>query len=115
MSDEMKLNEVCPKCGKVHNKIEHLGILIEENDVKDIRLIINRIDIAKNAMKPDNIPDGSNKEKVHQLILVLTEALAEYQQDEYNWWQRMIGKYNLPKDVNVSLDSTFKEFVIIKT
>jgi hypothetical protein len=77
---------------------------IEYDDLSKFELIVNKIDCARQAARPDAIPDGIDPDKAKLYIQAAIDSLATYTWLEKDMWKTVKEKYNLPKDKNVYAD-----------
>ena len=108
-------DQVCPKCGKVHQKSIPTGIKMDKEDADDMSLILNKLNCAQQAADIKNIPEGVSQEVVSKFVQATLEVLSNYKWLEEDWWKRAIIKYNLPKEdlLRISIDTNAMEFVYI--
>jgi hypothetical protein len=102
MSDHVTVG-VCPKCGKVHavKKLVSLGIPVPKDELDSLRIIINRINCADQALNPRNIPLDATQDQVNRYVVAQNAAKADGQWLEQDWWQRMQKKFSLPDNATV--------------
>jgi hypothetical protein len=105
--------ELCPICGKVHDKRENLGIKADQDEVEDLILIQNRLDVAAQAAQPADVPQGTTPEQVQLFVTAALNVRAGALNLQRKWWNEIIAKYNLPKDKNVFVDFNTCEFYVL--
>jgi hypothetical protein len=105
--------EVCPICGKVHPKRQDLNIKATRDEVESLILINNRVNVAAEAARPTNIPQGVTPEQVQVFVNAALNAKAEALNLQRQWWNEIFAKYpQLPRDKNVFVDFETCDFYI---
>ena len=105
--------DVCTICGKVHPQREDLNIKATRDEVESLILINNRINVAEQAARPTNIPQGVTPEQVQVFVNAALNAKAEALNLQRQWWQEIFAKYpQLPRDKNVFVDFDTCDFYV---
>jgi hypothetical protein len=105
--------EVCPICGKVHPKREDLNIKATRDEVESLILINNRVNVAEQAARPADIPQGVTPEQVQIFVNAALSAKAEALNLQRQWWNEIFAKYpQLPKNKNVFVDFETGDFYL---
>jgi hypothetical protein len=110
---DRSVDAVCPICGQTHPKQENLGIKAERVEVDSLVLFNTRVQVARQAASPADIPQGVTADQVKVFVQAALYAQAEALAQQRGWWQEVIAKYNLPRDKNVFVDFDTGDFYII--
>ena len=108
--------EVCPICGKVHDKVvrKDLGVKATQDETESLLLLNNRVQVAAQTARPANLPPGVTPEQVQVFVQAAINARAEALSMQRGWWNEIFAKYPaLPKDKNVFVDFDTGEFYIM--
>ena len=102
--------ERCEKCGRIH---ELLDEEITKEDIDTIRLILNHLSCASQALDPRNIPLDASHNQITLFVQAALGAKAAYMSLEKEWWDKAKKDYGLPEG-NIEIDWTVNKFVVTK-
>jgi hypothetical protein len=102
----------CPLCGKVHDVRQDLGVKATRAEVDKIILLNNIITSAAQASEPVNLAPAVTKENLERYLTAILNIRAEAMAQARAWWQEILTKYDLPKDINVFIDYSTCDFYI---
>jgi hypothetical protein len=106
-------NNICPVCGKTHDRRENLGIKATQTELDSLLLFNMRVNVARQAASPASLPPETTAEQVRVFMKATLDAQAEAMTQQRGWWQEIIAKYNLPKDKNVFVDFETGDFYVM--
>ena len=102
----------CPLCGKVHDIRQDLGVKATRAETDKIILLNNIIASATEASAPLNLSPQVTKENLERYLAAILNVRAEAMAQVRVWWQNILAKYDLPKDINVFIDYNTCNFYI---
>ncbi|MDR1324171.1 MAG: hypothetical protein LBK68_07035 [Candidatus Margulisbacteria bacterium] len=102
----------CPLCGKMHDVRQDLGVKATRAEVDKIILLNNIIASAAQASAPVNLAPAVTKENLERYLAAILNIRADAMAQARAWWQDILTKYDLPKDINVFIDYNTCDFYI---
>jgi hypothetical protein len=98
----------CDSCGKFHRTLDRV---ITEQDIHDLRDIINHLDCANQAIDACKIDKNATEEQAQRFVQIVLAAKASSMTLEKEWWERATKTYNLPKTGTFTISWEERKFV----
>ncbi|MDR2428951.1 MAG: hypothetical protein LBD62_04010 [Candidatus Margulisbacteria bacterium] len=111
-ANEPDASLTCPLCGKAHDIRQDLGIKATRAETDKIILLNNIIASAAQASAPTDLPPQVTQENLERYLAAILNVRAEAMAQVRAWWQNILAKYDLPKDINVFIDYNTCAFYI---
>lgn len=93
---------ICATCGKDHEAEQiNLDIKVTTEELTELKLLINRIDCATQALSPAVVSANASEQQVKLFISATIEMLAVYKEMQSQWWTKVKAKYFKDRAENV--------------
>jgi hypothetical protein len=83
------------------------------NELYAMMNIQTELGVGKAATLPDSIPEGVSQDRAAAYFAGALQMLAAAQTKEKLWWNAVMAKYELPRDVNVHVDFADGAFYVL--